>query len=116
MNTRNLHDDDATVELGEEVEAAPRRKGSPMVAVRVPPELLEAVSGYAEQTGMTISEVFRSAVERLVRGSFAGPTFVSGTLVVMAGGTIVQGSPSSGIGRSRRESTPNPDFVGTISE
>ena len=108
--------DEEIVELGEEVEVAPRRKASPVVALRVAPDLLESVVEFAEANGMTTSDVFRAGAKRLIRGEVSGPTFVSGTLVVMAGGRIVQGSPSSGIGRSRRTTALNPLFMGTISE
>lgn len=107
--------DDELVELGEEVGATPRRKAAPVVALRVSPEFLESVVRYAEANGLTTSDVFRAGAERLIRGEQLGPTFVSGTFVVSAGGRIVQGSSSSGIGKSRRAEA-NPAFAGTISE
>jgi hypothetical protein len=116
MNAHGKVDKDEAVELNDEVALKPRRRGSPVVAVRVAPELLDSVAKFAEQTGLTVSDVFRAGAERLIHGTVAGPTFVSGTLVVMAGGKIVQGSPSSGIGRSRQEIATNPSFVGTFSE
>lgn len=107
--------EDEAVELGEIEAPMPRRRGSPIVAVRVNPDLLEAASAYAAANGVTVSDVFREGAERLLRGAIAGPTFVSGTLIVTAGGRIVQGSPSSGIGHSRREEIENRSIVVTSS-
>ena len=103
--------EDEAVELGQIEVPATRRRGSPIVALRVNPDLLEAVSGYAAAHQLSVSDVFREGAERLLRGVPPGPTFVSGTLIVTAGGAIVQGSSSSGIGHSRREEIENPSIV-----
>lgn len=66
------------VELGEEVEPTIRSR-TPVVAIRVSPDLFERVNDYASARGLTLSDVFRQGVERLITGT---------TSVVTSGGFI----------------------------
>jgi hypothetical protein len=94
---------DEDVELGEQVEnaSAGRSKGA-VVAVRVPPDLLARLQEYATARGLSLSEVVRRGAEQLVTGTVqVGPTFVTGGMV--SGLNVMNGSPSTGTGRSRSE-------------
>jgi hypothetical protein len=64
-NRSQKHETD--IKLGEEVEPVIRSRG-PVVAVRLSPELFGRVNEYASARGLTLSDVFRQGVERLISG------------------------------------------------
>ena len=65
------------IELGEEVEPVIRSR-APIVAVRMSPDLFRRLSDYAAARNLTVSEVVRQGVERLLTGATnAAATFVS---------------------------------------
>jgi hypothetical protein len=103
-------DPEVDVELGEQVDAAPRtRAKNALVAVRLPGELLERVDAYARANGLTVSGVLRQGAERLVSGSIEpGPFIVSSTILV-TGAAQFQALPSGGMGRSEQISGVSDD-------
>lgn len=111
--TEGLNDDER-VDLGEEVRARRTTRGSPVVTVRLPEHLFERVARYAEDHGLTVSELVRQAVDQLITERTPGPTYVSGTLVVIHGTGMLQGLPSTGMARSQREEIDH-DMVMTVS-
>lgn len=64
MSAQRDHDED--IELGEEV-AVRRKKGSALVAVRVPTNLLHQIQAFARDRSLTVSDVLRVGAERLVQ-------------------------------------------------
>lgn len=106
-------DPELDVELGEQVGAAPRKRtGAAMVAVRLSADLLERVDAYARANGLTLSDVLRQGVERvLARGDEGGPFAVSGTIVITGAGQI-QALASSGQGVSHeRTGSDRPELT-----
>lgn len=88
-------DPEEDVELGQEVQAKSTRPSGPVVAVRMPRDLLARISDYANARNMTVSEVLRQGAERLVRGTVQiEPHWVTGAQVHSA--QLVTGSPSLG--------------------
>jgi hypothetical protein len=76
--TRQHPDED--VELGTEVRSERERPSGPVVAIRIPRDVLARLSEYAGRRGTTVSDVVRQAAVRLVaEGGSAGPYYVSGT-------------------------------------
>jgi hypothetical protein len=109
--TASASDIEDIVDLGEEVEAAPRRRVGSMVAVRLSPDLLEAVEVYAQLNGLTLSDVLRQGAERVVAGTVElGAPIISGTLVVRASGQQ-PGLTSSGQGHSDQRTIDAPEFT-----
>jgi Ribbon-helix-helix protein, copG family len=81
------HDED--IELGEEVEVRRERPSGPVVAVRIPRDVLAKLSDYASKRGTSVSEVVRQAAIRLAaEASAAGPYYVTG--VRLEGPTIAR--------------------------
>lgn len=75
--TRQHSDED--VELGAEVRAERERPSGPVVAIRIPRDVLARLSQYASLRGTTVSDVVRQAAVRLVsETSPGGPYYVSG--------------------------------------
>jgi hypothetical protein len=91
---RSVRRPEDEVELGEEVEARRERPSGPVVAVRMPREVLAKLSEYAAVRNTTISEVVRQAAIRLAGELDAGPFYTSG--VHLEGPKIVSGSPTRG--------------------
>lgn len=91
-------DPEEDIELGAQVEARTRGTAGAVVAVRVPRDLLVRISEYANLRGLTVSEVMREGVERLVGGTVQLNHYVSGPRV--EGPRVIPGSPSRG-GRSQ---------------
>jgi hypothetical protein len=76
MTGRNHLDEE--VELGGNVEVVRERPSGPVVAVRIPREILARLSDYASRRGTTVSEVIRQAAIRVVNeASTTGPFVVS---------------------------------------
>lgn len=100
---KTISDPELDIELGEEVEAAPRRgTGTAMVAVRLSAEMLERVDAYARANGLTMSDVLRQGVEKVLAGSGdAGPFIISGTIVLTGPGQT-HGLASGGQGISEQ--------------
>lgn len=61
------------LELGEELEPVIRNR-APVVAVRMSPDLFARLGDYASQRNLSISEVVRQGIERLIEGASASPT------------------------------------------
>jgi hypothetical protein len=59
------------VELGEELEPMIRNR-APIVAVRMSPDLFARLGEYASGRSLSISEVVRQGVERILGGTTAG--------------------------------------------
>lgn len=71
--------EDEQVELGDEVSVRRERPSGPVLAIRVPREVVARLSDYASKRGMTVSEVVRQAAIALVSGEVAsGPYYVTG--------------------------------------
>jgi hypothetical protein len=114
--TDMARDPEEDVELGELVEAAPEpvgRVSSAMVALRLSAELLGRATAYGRQHGLTLSEVFRRAVDQLTDTSSATrATFVmSGT--VAFGPSLVHGAPAIATGRTLEATVPGTDLAFT---
>lgn len=80
---------DEEIELGDEVTARRERPSGPVVAVRVPRDVLAKLSEYAARRGTSVSEVVRQAAIRLAaEASASGPYYVTGAR--LEGPTIAQ--------------------------
>jgi hypothetical protein len=55
------------IELGDQVEAVIRSR-TPIVAVRMSPDLFARLGDYASSRGLTVSDAVRQGVERLIGG------------------------------------------------
>lgn len=94
--TRQRTDED--VELGAEVSSERERPSGPVVAIRIPRDVLARLSDYASRRGTTVSDVVRQAAVRLVGESNpSGPYYVSGT--ELQGPSIAQGPEPTRGGR-----------------
>lgn len=80
------------IELQEEVQVR-RRKGSGLVAVRLSSELLHSVQTFAQERGLTMSDVLRMGAERVVEGEAS--TGVALTMRVSTWGGLSEGSTAS---------------------
>jgi hypothetical protein len=96
MTVNSNRDPEEDIVLGEQVEnQRPERGAAPVVAVRMPRDLLARISDYAAGRGITVSEALRNGAELLTGNSqLLGPTYVSG--VSFHGGAVIAGSPSIG--------------------
>lgn len=88
------HDPEEDVELGVEVKTRRERPSGPVVAVRVPREVLAKLSEYARLRHTTVSDVVRQAAIRLATDLDAGPFYTSG--VRLEGPRLVAGNPTRG--------------------
>jgi len=94
-STKQRHDPEEDVELGEEVAVRSPRPSGPVVAVRMSRDLLARISDYAQLRGLTVSDVMREGAAVLIRGTVQlGPTYITG--VQAEGRSVVSGSPSRG--------------------
>lgn len=82
MNKRT-HDEE--IELGQEVEARRERPSGPVVAVRVPRDVLARLSEYAAQRSTTVSEVLRQAAISFVSAQASAGPYVVSTDAKLAG-------------------------------
>ncbi len=85
----------------ESVQLEVARPTSVMLSVRVPAELVIQLEAYAVNRSMTVSDVVRLAMERIVRGSAPAPTYaLLGTTerssLKLAGPTVMIHAVSSG--------------------
>jgi hypothetical protein len=97
------HDPELDVELGEQVDVAPRkRKGAALVAVRLSADLLERVDEYARANGLTLSDVLRQGAERVIAGPTDAGPFIASSTIVFPGTGQFQALPSGGQGRSEQ--------------
>lgn len=72
-------DPDEQVELGAEVTVRRERPSGPVLAIRIPRDVLARLSEYAATRGLTVSEVVRQAAIGLVsQGAPSGPYYVTG--------------------------------------
>ncbi len=89
-------DPDEQVELGEEVSLRRERPSGPVLAIRIPRDVLARLSDYASRRGMTVSEVVRQAAIGLVsEGATSGPYYVTGAHLegpnILSGGQQTKG-------------------------
>ena len=56
------------IQLGAQVDACIPRTAGAVVAIRVPRDLLALISDYANARGLSVNDVVRAGVERLVLG------------------------------------------------
>ncbi len=91
-------DPDEQVELGAEVSVRRERPSGPVLAIRVPRDVLARLSEYASKRGLTVSEVVRQAAIGLVsQGATSGPHYVTGA--PLEGPNIVSGAQQTRGGR-----------------
>jgi hypothetical protein len=91
-------DPDEQVELGAEVSIRRERPSGPVLAIRVPRDVLARLSEYATTRGLTVSEVVRQAAIGLVSpGATSGPYYVTGA--PLEGTNIVSGVQQTKGGR-----------------
>lgn len=83
MTARSHSDED--IELHEEVEVR-RKKGSGLVAVRLSSELLHRVQAFAQERGLTMSDVLRMGAERVVQEHASTGTAITMRVASWAGG------------------------------
>lgn len=93
------------------------RPTSVMLSVRVPAELVIQLEAYAEKRSITVSDSIRLAVERIVRGVSAEPTYAllgttGDSALRLAGPTVMVHAVSSGSG-SKNLHQPGRSFTGT---
>lgn len=93
-NKRIKQDREEDIELGLEVKAQRERPSGPVVAVRVPREVLAKLSDYAQLRRTTVSEVVRQAAIRLASELDGGPFYTSG--VRLDGPRLVADNPTRG--------------------
>src|SRR5688572_15559974 len=86
-----------SVELGDEIRLKTGKGTGPVVAVRMPRDLLARINRYAQDHGTTVSDVLRQGAESMVSGvTDLGPVYVSG--VTVHGPRAVTGTPSFAVG------------------
>jgi hypothetical protein len=66
------------IELGEELEPVIRNR-APVVAVRMSPDLFARLGDYASARNLSVSEVVRQGVERMLGGATAGAAGIVST-------------------------------------
>jgi len=76
------------IELGEELEPVIRNR-APMVAVRMSADLFARLGDYASARNLSISEVVRQGVERMLGGTTAGTAGIVSTGDFIPTGTFV---------------------------
>jgi hypothetical protein len=86
----DLRPDD--VELGDEVEPAIRSR-TPIVAVRMSPDLFARLGDYATLHDLTVSDVVREGVERLLAGPTGSATGLVSTGGFLPSNTLVAATP-----------------------
>ena len=91
-------DPEEQVELGKEVTIRRERPSGPVIAIRIPRDVVAKLSAYASTRNMTVSEVVREAAIRFVAESTtSGPFYVTGAQV--EGPNIVTGGQGARGGR-----------------
>lgn len=95
MTKKRLTTDEESVDLGEEVTVRSERPSGPVVAVRIPREVLTQLSAGAQTRGITVSELIRQAAIRYVAEATPAPHLVGDA--PLEGPNVVAGSgPRSG--------------------
>lgn len=80
------------IELGDEVEPAIRSR-TPIVAVRMSPDLFARLGDYATARNLTVSDVVRQGVERLLGGATSAATGLVSTGGFIPSNTLVAAAP-----------------------
>lgn len=88
--THDLRPED--IELGDEVEPVIRSR-TPIVAVRMSPDLFARLGDYATARNLTISDVVRQGVERLLGGETSAATGLVSTGGFIPSNTLVAATP-----------------------
>ena len=80
------------IELGDEVEPAIRSR-TPIVAVRMSPDLFARLGDYATARNLTVSDVVRQGVERLLGGATSAAAGLVSTGGFLPSNTLVAATP-----------------------
>ncbi len=80
------------IELGDEVEPAIRSR-TPIVAVRMSPDLFARLGDYATARSLTVSDVVRQGVERLLAGATSAATGLVSTGGFLPSNTLAAAAP-----------------------
>jgi hypothetical protein len=88
--TEDLRPED--IELGDEIEPVIRSR-APIVAVRMSPDLFARLGDYAAARNLTMSDVVRQGVERLLAGATSAATGLVSTGGFLPSNTLLAEAP-----------------------